>query len=177
MIKYTDKQKLDAVRAYRKGSGGLLATARDQGVNVASLRKWVAGYNALGEAGVVTKERKRYDPEFKLEVLRRMSKESLSCSQAAALFNVRRLNQVADWWRLYSAHGELALQPGWKGEQTTMKKTPRQRDEKDAPAYDDQRSREELLRDVQQLRMENAYLKKAQALVRAKRRSVPVKRR
>ncbi|KWT74908.1 hypothetical protein APY03_5494 [Variovorax sp. WDL1] len=57
-----------------------------------------------------------------------------------------------------------------------MKKTRRQRADEEAPA-DDQRSREELLRDVQQLRMENAYLKKAQALVRAKRRSVPVKGR
>ena len=44
MIKYTDKQKLDAVKAYGKGNGGLLATAGAQGVNVASLRKWVAGY-------------------------------------------------------------------------------------------------------------------------------------
>lgn len=105
-----------------------------------------------------------------------MNAEGLSCNQAAALFNVRRLNQVADWWRLYSAHGERALRPGWKEEQTKMMKTPRKRDEEEAPA-DNQRSREELLRDVQQLRMENAYLKKAQALVRAKRRSVSVKGR
>jgi len=27
MIKYTDKQKLDAVKAYKKGSGGLLVSA------------------------------------------------------------------------------------------------------------------------------------------------------
>ena len=46
-----------------------------------------------------------------------------------------------------------------------------------ATPVDDQRSREDLLRDLQQLRMENAYLKKAQALVRTKRRSVPVKGR
>lgn len=174
MIKYTDKQKLKAVKAYRKGRGGLLATARSEGVNVASLRKWVAGYNALGEVGVVTKRRRNYDPEFKLEVLRRMSEDGLSSNQAAALFNVRRLNQVAEWWRLYAAHGEAALRAGWREDQTKMKKTPRQREKEEAPA-DDQRSREELLRDVQQLRMENAYLKKAQALVRAKRRSVPVK--
>ena len=55
MIKYTDKQKLDAVKAYRKGGGGLIATAAAQGVNVASLRKWVAGYDSQGDAGVVTK--------------------------------------------------------------------------------------------------------------------------
>lgn len=122
MITYTDKHKLKAIRAYRKGRGGLLATARAEGVNLASLRKWVAGYNALGEAGVVTKRRRNYDPEFKLDVLRRMSEEGLSCNQAAALFNVRRLNQVAEWWRLYAAHGAAASQVGWKEEQTKKKK-------------------------------------------------------
>lgn len=57
-----------------------------------------------------------------------------------------------------------------------MKKKTRQRDDDEVPA-DDQRSREELLHHIQQLRMENAYLKKAKALVRAKRRSVPAKGR
>ncbi|WP_157103524.1 transposase, partial [Variovorax sp. WDL1] len=65
MIRYTDKQKLDAVKAYRKGGGGLLATAAAQGVNVASLRKWVAGYDSLGDAGVVMKRRSNYDPALK----------------------------------------------------------------------------------------------------------------
>lgn len=73
-------------------------------------------------------------------------------------------------------HGEPALRPGRKEEQTTINKPRRQRDDEEAPA-DDQRSREDLRRDVQQLRMETAYLKKAQVLVRAKRRSVPVKGR
>lgn len=176
MAKYTDKQRLEAVKAYRKGTGGLRATAEAQGVHVDSLRKWVAGYSALGAAGVLKKKRSNYDLEFKLEVLRRVSDEGISCRQAAALFDIRRLDQVAEWRRLHAVHGAAALQPGWKQELTKMSKTPRQRDGKEAPG-DSQRSREELLRDVQQLRMENAYLKKAQALARAKMRSVPVKGR
>ena len=176
MTKYTDKQKLKAVEAYRKGTGGLRATAEAQGVGVDSLRKWVAAYSARGSAGVVTKKRSNYDLEFKLEVLRRVSDEGISCRQAAAYFDIRRLNQVAEWRRLHDVHGAAALQPGWKEGQTRMSKTPRRRSEGEALA-DDQRSREELLRDLQQLRMENAYLKKAQALARAKARSVPVKGR
>lgn len=176
MAKYTDKQKLEAVKAYRKGTGGLVATAEAQGVNVASLRKWVAGYSALGAAGVVRKKRSHYDLEFKLNVLRRMREEGLSCNQVAALFNVRRRNRVAEWRRLYAAHGAAALQPGWKEEQTKMSKTPRKRDAGDL-LVDDQRSREDLLRDLQQLRMEVAYLKKAQALARIKTRLAPVKGR
>ncbi|WP_443273586.1 IS3 family transposase [Variovorax sp. JS1663] len=163
MGKYTDKQKLDAVQAYRNGGGGLRATAESQGVSVDSLRKWVAAYAARGTQGVVTKRRSNYDVAFKLDVLRRMAEERISCRQAAALFDIRRLNQVAEWSRLYEAHGAAALRPGWKGEQTRMSKLPRQPKQADVLA-DDQRSREELLRDLQQLRMENAYLKKGAGL-------------
>lgn len=176
MVKYTDKQKLEAVDAYRKGTGGLVATAEAQGVHVDSLRKWVAGHNARGAAGVVTKKRSNFDLDFKLEVLRRVNDEGISCRQAAALFDIRRLDQVAEWKRLYAVHGAAALKPGWKQQQTMMSKTPRRHDGDEAPA-DDQRSREELLREMKQLRMENAYLKKVQALARDKRRPAPVKGR
>ena len=37
MIKYTDKQKLGAVKAYGQATGGLRATAKAQGVGVDSL--------------------------------------------------------------------------------------------------------------------------------------------
>jgi transposase len=41
--KYTEQQKLDAVETYRSGELGLKKTAALHGVDVASLRKWVAG--------------------------------------------------------------------------------------------------------------------------------------
>jgi transposase len=176
MIKYTEQQKLAAVKAYRKGAGGLRATAEAYGVGFDSLRKWVAAYSAHGAKGVTTKKRTNYDQGLKLEVLRRVQEEGLSCRQAAALFNIRRFSQVAEWSRLYAVHGAAALQPSWKKEQTKMSKMPRRSDEREA-LPDDQRSRDELLRDLQQLRAENAYLKKVQASARAKSRSVPVKGR
>jgi transposase len=57
-----------------------------------------------------------------------------------------------------------------------MSKPPSRHDDREA-VTNDQRSREELLRDLQQLRAENAYLKKVQALARTKSRSAPVKGR
>ena len=172
MVKYTEKQRLDAVAAYEKGSGGLRATAEAHEVSVASLRKWIALFRARGESGVATKKRGSYDFEFKLSVLRRMKDEGISARRAAALFDVRRFDQVAEWSRLYADHGPEALRPGWKKLQSGMNKKLIRRLEATTPG-DDQRSREELLRDLQQLRMENAYLKKAHALVRAKTRSAP----
>ena len=164
MTKYTEKQRLDAVAAYERGAGGLRATAEAHGVSVASLRKWIALFRARGVSGVATKPRGNYDFEFKLTAVRRMKDEGISARQAAALFDVRRFDQVAQWSRLYADHGPEALRPGWNRTQFGMNRTPIRRADAVAPA-DDQRSREDLLRELQQLRMENAYLKKAHALV------------
>lgn len=111
MTRYTEKQKLAAVTAYRKGAGGLRATASAHGVGVDSLRAGIAVYEANGKAGLVAKRRVIYDLDFKLEALRRMQDEGQSCRQAAALFNIRRLDLVAEWSRLYAAHGAAA--PAW----------------------------------------------------------------
>jgi len=176
MTKYSERKKLEAVEAYEAGAGGLRATAEAHAVGVDSLRKWIAAYRARGVSGIVTKKRGNYDADFKLEVLRRMRDEGLSCRQVAALYDVRRFDQVAEWDRLYQQHGAAGLIPGRKGVRTPMEKSRRRRDGS-ASTADDERSREDLLREVQQLRMENAYLKKTQALVRAKSASVPKKGR
>ncbi|MEJ8860145.1 helix-turn-helix domain-containing protein [Variovorax robiniae] len=176
MTKYTEKQKLEAVEAYERGQGGLRAIAQAHAVGFDALRSWVAAHRNHGAAGIAAKMRKNYELEFKLLVLNRMRDDGLSCRQAAAIFGVRRHNQVAEWRRLFTLHGAAALQPGWKVQQTKMSRTPR-RPKDQGVLPEDQRSRQELLRELQQLRMENAYLKKAQALVRVKTRSVPAKGR
>jgi transposase len=114
----------------------LRATASAHDVGVDSLRAWIAAYEANGKAGLVAKRRVIYDLDFKLEVLRRMQDEGLSCRQVAALFNIRRLDLVAEWSRLYAAHGAAALQPGWKWEQTRMSKPPSRHDDREAVTND-----------------------------------------
>ncbi len=159
MTRYTEERKLAAVIAYRNGAGGLRAIAAAHDVGVDSLRAWIAAYEANGRAGLKAKRRALHGLDFKLAVLRRMHDDGLSSRQVAALFDIRRLDLVAEWNRLYIAHGAAALQPGWKWEQTRMSKPPKKRQTTDA-AQNDQRSREDLLRDLEQLRAENAYLKK-----------------
>lgn len=176
MTKYTEKQKLDAVEAYERGEGGLRAIAKAHAVGFDALRSWVAAHRSQGSAGIAAKKRANYEPDFKLLVLHRMAEDGLSCRQAAAIFGIRRHNQIAEWSRLYKAHGAAAMQPRWKEQQKKMSKTPRRRKDPDV-LPDDQRSREDLLRDLQQLRAENAYLKKARALTRAKSRSASVRGR
>ena len=83
MGKYTDEAKLAAVRDYCSGEAGLKAVAQRHGVDVSSLRQWIAGYRAHGEEGVRAKKRPptNFSAEFKLSVLKRMRDEGLSQRQ------------------------------------------------------------------------------------------------
>jgi transposase InsO family protein/transposase-like protein len=127
MGKYTDQAKLAAVKDYCSGEGGLKSVARRHGVDATLLRQWVAGYRALGEAGVRTKKREffSYSAEFKLSVLERMREEGLSRRQAAALFNIRRFNVIAEWEHKFSQ--------GRAGSAVTSAGSTPQKDVKDAP--------------------------------------------
>jgi transposase len=170
---YSVRVRLKAVKAYLSGNRGLKATAEAQGVGFHSLRAWVAAYQAQGAAGIERKPRKDYDPEFKLQVLARVREEGLSYRQAGALFGVRRFDLIGAWERAFRDKGIAGLRPGSR---TTMKKKVKKPESGDAQD-DDRRSRQDLLREVQQLRMENAYLKKLDALVQDRSRSVPKKGR
>jgi transposase-like protein len=101
MGKYTDQTKLAAVKDYCSGESGLKSVASRHGVDVSSLRQWIAGYRAHGEAGVHAKKRgpSNFSAEFKLSVLQRMRDEDLSQRQVAALFNIRRFNVIGEWER------------------------------------------------------------------------------
>ncbi len=98
-MKYSEQQKLESVQTYRSGDRGLTATAALHNVDVASLRKWVAAYEALGIAGIQRKRRQTYDLHFKLQVVQRVKSEQLSYRQAGAIFNVRRFDSIAEWER------------------------------------------------------------------------------
>lgn len=172
MKKYSEQQKLEAVETYRSGDLGLRATASLHNVDVASLRKWVAAFEAIGIAGIQRKRRQTYDLEFKLEVLRKIKSDDLSYRQAGALFNVRRFDSIAAWELAYERDGIAGLMP---------KQSPRRPREAQAevPAHSpdgaekDTPSRQELLDELQALRTENAYLKKLKALVQTQAKSAP----
>ena len=54
MEKYTEQVKLSAVRDYCSGSAGHREVAHRHGVDVSSLRKWIAAYQALGAAALMS---------------------------------------------------------------------------------------------------------------------------
>jgi transposase len=94
-----------------------------------------------------------------------MRDKDLSLRQVAALFNIRNRDMIALWQRAYEMGGFAALQPHSGIRKFAMIK---QAESSAAGEPEDEtRTRQELLDELHQLRMENAYLKKLKALAQA----------
>lgn len=165
MGKYTEQAKLAAAQDYCAGGAGLRDVPHRHNVDFSSLRQWVAAYLVHGAAGVKQKKPQRYSNDFKLSVLKRMREEQLSYRQTAALFDIRKFGIIGLWERRLDEGGFDALtkQPSTAGRPKKMPTTipPVQPHSPD----DESRSRDDLLAEVKQLRMENDYLKKLDPLV------------
>jgi len=175
MTKYTEQFKLKVVRDYlTEGSDGLKTVAQRHGIaSHFTVRKWVLAYQLHGDAGL-RKKRSQYSAEFKLSVLQHMWDNELSIVQTAARYDIRHHAMVGIWERAYRDSGVEALASRPRGKPKPMATSV---PKPDSPADDDKRSREELLAEVNQLRMELAYLKKLDALVRARPQPAPKKKR
>ncbi|WP_131107182.1 IS3 family transposase [Pseudomonas sp. Sample_10] len=164
MGKYTVQVKLLAVQDYCSGKAGLRDVADRHDVDFSSLRQWVAAYQVHGAAALEAKKVQYYSAEFRLSVLKRMREEQLSYRQVAALFDIRKFNIIGDWERRYDEGGKNALsrQPNRTGSQKKMPKPtlPVQPQSPD----DESRTRDELIAELNQLRLENDYPKKARCL-------------
>jgi transposase len=167
MRKYSEQFKLAVIEHYQGGLAGYRIVGEHYGLAAAVVRRWVLWYRAHGVAGL-SKQRRSYSPEFKLSVLQHMWDNSLSHTKVAAVFNIGNIVSIGLWERRFHSGGIDALartsrrKPGQLNA-STSKPPP--------PAHDLERSREELLVEVEHLRMEVAVLKKLQALVQAKKKS------
>ena len=91
---------------------------------------------------------KRYTPEFKKLVVETMQREKLSIREVSTQFEIGDHNAVARWERIYLIEGPEGLAVERRG-----------RGSKGRPAKFPKEVEEDLLKEVQRLRAENAYLK------------------
>jgi transposase len=147
--------KLSVVEFYRRGEHSVRGVYF--GIDQATVRKWGAIHEAHGAEGLM-KKFSPYDAEFKLSVLKRMWEDGLSHRQSAAMFNIRNKSCLSDWERRYKTGGIDALAPHRRGSPRAMPKSEKPPEPQVSPS-DDAKSREELLAELNYLRMENAYLK------------------
>lgn len=168
MGKYTEQLKLTAVVAYLDGNDGFRKVARHFGIDFSLLRRWVASYQAESSTGRRS-HGQRYSEAFKREVLKYMHEHRLSLRQTAAHFDLGQSSQIGIWQRRYYS-GSPAVPTASKP------KKPNQVPKKIKPAKptdtdDAQKPREQLMAELEYLRMENAVLKELKAMREEKERT------
>jgi transposase len=148
--------KLAAVNDYLDGASSIRETAKKYGVSKTMLHRWVAKFQNHGTDGFQVTYT-NYSFEFKMDVLNYMNETGASIEEATAVFNISSSSVVWNWKQLLETHGIDALKPIVK-ERLAMKKTSKN----NLPIKG---SEEAVQAELEQLRMENAYLKKLHALI------------
>ncbi len=159
MSKYTTEFKLKIVEHYLQTNCSKKSLARKFKVSRSDVQKWIAFYENQGEAGLVSTYT-NYTEEFKLDVLNFMIETGTSLIETAAVFNIPAPSTILRWKKLLEKQGIRALQSKKRGRLSMKKDT-----KKTQPV---EGSQEALLAEIERLRMENAYLKKLNALVQEK---------
>ena len=175
MAKYDEIFKRSVVQDYLAGNGGYKGLAAKYGVDHGQIRHWVGSYRQNGDSGL-TKKFSHYSAEFKLQVLERMWREELSFNQTIHLFDLRGGGGVvSSWQRKYHEGGITALAPKPRGRPKPMK--PPEPPKLSSAQPTQAKTLQELQRENEYLRAEVAYLKKLDALVRAKQQAAQTKRK
>lgn len=157
MAKYSYEEKLEAVIRVIEDGMSCKASARILGTAEEHLRRWVMRYRQFGSDGLLLKHGS-YDGNFKVSVIEYMHENHLSLAQTAAKFGIPQDNTVGKWERIYYEEGPQGLYQDHRGRKSKMSS--------DKPKRKlNQQTEEDLIAEVQRLRMENEYLKKLQALV------------
>lgn len=173
MSKHDTSLKLRIVKEVLDQGIGIKRLAIKYGVAHSSIGRWVASYQAHGDAGLRPKY-SSYDAVFRLNVLRYKWEQDLSSNQVAALFEIRNPGCINRWERQYHEGGMSALAPNARERQPMAK--PKTTPLTDTSKPDTAKSQEDLIRELEYLRAENAYLKKLDALIQSKKAAAKKKR-
>ena len=123
-----------------------------------TVRRWCKRYEMHGLQGIVKRKNNKYDGFFKQNVVEYMHNNHLSASETATYFNLAQEGIVLKWERIYYEEGSQALYEERRGRRKDMSSKERKKKLSESTEKD-------LIAEVQQLRMENEYLKKLNALV------------
>ena len=167
MSKYSYEEKLEAVLRVIEEGMSHRASAKVLGVAKSQVQRWVKRYETYGPEGL-SLHNGTYTGEFKQHVIEYMHSEHLSANQTAVIFKMPTNVQVLNWERIYYEEGPEALYIDRRGRKPKMTKGTSPKKKQLRPGVE-----EDLIKEVQRLRMENEYLKKLNALVqeRIKRES------
>ena len=162
MAKYNEKFKLQVVQEYLNGPLGFQLLAKKQALSSTTpLNNWVKAYREFGLDGLKRKQTKAaYSVQFKVDVLHFIKQTGTSYSDTAITFGMNNPSLIANWNQAFQGKGIEGLKPHPKGRPSMTKKSKKQQLK---PATSANLSRQELEREIELLKLENAYLKKLKA--------------
>ena len=157
MSKYSNEFKLEVVNYYLKNHYSWDYVAKQFNIPAwTTVRKWVRKFEANGAQGLVKNPKSSYSGEFKQNVIEYMHTNHLSCQETSYHFNLGNMDIVNKWERIYYEEGPQGLYRESRGRPRKMSSKKKEKNVNE---------NEDLLAEVQRLRMENEYLKKLNALV------------
>lgn len=160
MSKHTLETKLKAVDFYINKQYSYKETAELHGANTSDVIQWVALFKKHGKEGLQSTYTK-YSAEFKMDVLTYIEKTGASIREASSVFNIPSHSTVIKWRRIFEEQGMDGLYAKTR-RSPKVKKNPIKNN-------DSEKTNDELVKELEYLRMENAYLKKLNALVQTSR--------
>ena len=160
MTKFSEQFKAKMVQERISGKT-FKAISKEFGVGKKTVIEWCARYEAGGTDQLVRVNR-RYTPEFKKKVIEYRWDHGLSLMQTAVQFQIPHQCVVYRWERNYLERGMSGLLPKKKGRPGKMPKKPKRKE--------NLTRMEKLEAENAQLRMENEFLKKLDALVQQRKK-------
>ena len=134
-----------------------------------TIRTWVKHYEHEGISGLTIKN-KGYSGEFRVYVIEYMRKHKLSLAQTAIQFSLPDHTRVRIWNKIYDEKGPQYLMEEHRGRKK-MKNTEKSNKQKKNNSKMNNSAEKELLKKIEYLETENAYLKKLNALIQDKEKS------
>ena len=158
MSKFSQQEKLEADLRVVEDGMSAQASAKILGTAKVIVQRWVARYKQFGPEGLLLKHGS-YDGAFKVSVIEYMHDNHLSLFQTAVKFGIPTDATVGKWERIYYEEGPQGLYRDNRKKKTKMSSNNPKKKKLD------KQTEEDLIAEVQRLRMENEYLKKLNALV------------
>ena len=156
MSKYSNEFKLQIIKYYLEENHSYLECCKKFNIpSKTQIKECVKKYKQHGPDGLIKRQNSSYDGGFKQYVVEYMHNNHISATETAIYFRLQT-SVVLKWERIYYEEGPQALFEERRGRSRKMgsKKNKKNVNEN-----------EDLLAEVQRLRMENEYLKKLNALV------------
>ena len=166
MAKFKSSEKLKAVKQYLDGNESYKTIAKLIGVDNGVFQNWIRQYEYHGEKAF-EKCYTTYDLQFKLDVLNYMYEQGTSIRETAAIFHIQAPSTIIQWKKQYETNGKDTLKLKKKGRPSLKKDNQNSVKKQEV----NEGTIEALRAENERLRMENAYLKKLNALVQNKDKS------